>query len=193
MPPDERAIASQEDSVEGSMTETSGQFASINTVDESYDAPHTAVQDLQQEPALEDTPPHMLASHSTEKASTPRPPAHVSSLPAPTPLRSALKSTSATPVSAMQDGSRGRQQTPAHRLSHRRSVSFSDGKRDGPIAGLGRNLPTPDGSMLSSSTSASSTASSDSEPSTALVPSARSKRIAEMLEGLEGTCECYLH
>ncbi|KAJ7695714.1 hypothetical protein B0H17DRAFT_1055320 [Mycena rosella] len=63
---------------------------------------------------------------------------------------SAIKSSAATPSSALKDPSRQRYRTP--RRTHRRSVSFSDGKRDGPIRGL-----------------------------SAVEPSARSKRIAEML------------
>ncbi|KAJ7366542.1 hypothetical protein DFH08DRAFT_834757 [Mycena albidolilacea] len=62
---------------------------------------------------------------------------------------SALKSISATPSSALKDT---RFRTPRQGHGHRRSVSFSDGKRDGPIRGLG-----------------------------SVEPSARSKRIAEML------------
>ncbi|KAK7048103.1 hypothetical protein R3P38DRAFT_2867383 [Favolaschia claudopus] len=60
---------------------------------------------------------------------------------------SAMKS---TPSSALKDPNRSRFQTP--RRTHRRSVSFSDGKRDGPIRGLN-----------------------------SVEPSVRSKRIAEML------------
>ncbi|KAF7357652.1 Sin component scaffold protein cdc11 [Mycena sanguinolenta] len=70
---------------------------------------------------------------------------------APTPT-SALKSAAATPSSALKDPNRSRYRTP--RRTHRRSVSFSDGKRDGPIRGLN---------------------------SATVEPSARSKRIAEML------------
>ncbi|KAJ7164715.1 hypothetical protein C8R43DRAFT_1232838 [Mycena crocata] len=62
---------------------------------------------------------------------------------------SAMKSAVATPSSALKDPSR-RYRTP--RRTHRRSVSFSDGKRDGPIRGLN-----------------------------SAEPSARSKRITEML------------
>ncbi|KAF7365457.1 Sin component scaffold protein cdc11 [Mycena venus] len=69
--------------------------------------------------------------------------------PGATPT-SAMKSTSATPSSALKDPNRTRFRTP--RRTHRRSVSFSDGKRDGPIRGL-----------------------------SSVEPSARSKRIAEML------------
>ncbi|KAJ7242874.1 hypothetical protein B0H12DRAFT_1131751 [Mycena haematopus] len=69
----------------------------------------------------------------------------------PTPI-SAMKSTTVTPSSALKDPNRPRFRTP--RRTHRRSVSFSDGKRDGPIRGLS---------------------------SATVEPSARSKRIAEML------------
>jgi hypothetical protein len=58
-------------------------------------------------------------------------------LPSGTPvIKSALKSNSVTPTSAMKSSDRRYYQTPLQRLVHRRSVSFSDGKRDGPIQGL---------------------------------------------------------
>ena len=51
-----------------------------------------------------------------------------------TPLiKSALKSNSLTPTSALKNSQR--YQTPLHTKGHHRSVSFSDGKRDGPIQG----------------------------------------------------------
>jgi hypothetical protein len=50
-------------------------------------------------------------------------------------IKSALKSNSATPTSALRNGGRSRFQTP-NTNAHRRSVSFSDGKRDGPMRGL---------------------------------------------------------
>lgn len=86
---------------------------------------------------------------------------------AATPIRSVLKS-SGTPNSAMK--SRSRYETPQSR--HRRSVSFSDGKLEGPIQDL-----------------ASST---DTEPSSVRVydvtaitqPSVRSKRIADLMDAL---------
>lgn len=49
-------------------------------------------------------------------------------------FRSALKSNSATPTSALKKGNRSRLLTP-NSNTHRRSVSFSDGKRDGPMRG----------------------------------------------------------
>ncbi|KAJ7163243.1 hypothetical protein C8R46DRAFT_1352952 [Mycena filopes] len=70
---------------------------------------------------------------------------------------SAMKSTPGpgpTPSSALKDPTKQRFRTP--RRAHRRSVSFSDGKRDGPIRGL-------------------------SSTGGGVEPSARSKRIAEML------------
>lgn len=62
-------------------------------------------------------------------------------VPAGTPvIKSALKtprgSAGTTPTSAMRSADRRRYQTPSQRLSHGRSVSFSDGKREGPIQGM---------------------------------------------------------
>jgi hypothetical protein len=95
-----------------------------------------------------------------------------STAPATPVIRSALKSSSATPVSALKDP-QGKYQTPVgkHGHHHRRSVSFSDGKRDGPIRGLGR---TTDGG---------------SGGGVGFVPSARSKRIADMMVDLEESGE----
>lgn len=62
--------------------------------------------------------------------------ANMSTCPITTPvIKSALKSNSATPTSALKNGSRSRFHTPNTNM-HRRSVSFSDGKRDGPMRGL---------------------------------------------------------
>jgi hypothetical protein len=47
-------------------------------------------------------------------------------------IKSALKSNSLAPTSALKISQR--YQTPIHRKGHHRSVSFSDGKRDGPRA-----------------------------------------------------------
>ncbi|KAJ7600466.1 hypothetical protein C8J56DRAFT_910325 [Mycena floridula] len=80
--------------------------------------------------------------------------------PSTTPMKSALKSHSATPTSVMK------YRTPLRRNGHRRSVSFSDGKRDGPIQGLSRD-PTED------------------SPGPSFVPSVRSKRIADMMDALD--------
>ena len=150
------------------------------------------------EPAFADTPPRFLtaaartiAGPSAAIIATPDPPRSMSSgMPTPGP-RSAMKSSSVTPVSALKDPNRSRMQTPANKIGHRRSVSFSDGKRDGPIVGIGRNIPTPevstsgdeDGPLASGSRLVN-------KDSAGFVPSARSKRIAEMLDGLENTGMC---
>lgn len=148
------------------------------------------------EPAYADTPPRFLTAaargpsspftaHSTISA-TPLPPSRSASGMTPVP-RSALKSTSITPVSALKGH---KMQTPANRIGHRRSVSFSDGKHDGPILGIGRNIPTPDGSAVGEDGSPLASGSRVGDKSSAvLVPSARSKRIANMLDDLENTGE----
>ncbi|KAF9220490.1 hypothetical protein BS17DRAFT_803983 [Gyrodon lividus] len=94
-----------------------------------------------------------------------------------TPSRPALKSTSATPVSAMKDPNRYKYRTPAQKLGHRRSVSFSDGKRDGPIRGLSAKPHESDDDV--------GTSVSSLDPG--YFPSARSKRIAELMQNLENT------
>ena len=69
-------------------------------------------------------------------------------------------------------------------------MSFSDGKHDGPILGIGRNIPTPDGSAVGEDGSPLASGSRVGDKSSAvLVPSARSKRIANMLDDLENTGE----
>jgi hypothetical protein len=105
----------------------------------------------------------------------PGPPREVS---VPTPIRSALKSTVASPAVILVDPVISSHRTPASKSGHRRSVSFSDGKREGPIRGLGRSTHAD---------------SSDDELTGQVLgelpfePSARSKRIGEMLDGLEST------
>ncbi|TFK40704.1 hypothetical protein BDQ12DRAFT_679886 [Crucibulum laeve] len=108
-------------------------------------------------------------------------PSRTSSLPnAATPtVRSVLKSHSATPTSVLKAGVRQRYQTPVHR-GHRRSVSFSDGKREGPIRGL--NGSTTDGEVSRTSVESSNVLANTSN---GVVQSVRSKRIAEMMNALE--------
>jgi hypothetical protein len=95
----------------------------------------------------------------------------------PTPIRSALKSAAASPAVTFVDPVISGHRTPASKSGHRRSVSFSDGKREGPIRGLGRSMHTD---------------RSDSELTGQILVrdlpfelSTRSKRIGEMLDGLE--------
>ena len=88
-------------------------------------------------------------------------------------IRPVLKTPGATPTSALKDSSL-KYRTPLRHPKHRRSVSFSDGKRDGPIRGLSRN--TDDGDDLDHS--------EEAEDTNHTVPSARSKRIADMMAAL---------
>jgi hypothetical protein len=99
----------------------------------------------------------------------------------PTPvLRPAAKSMSMTPMSVLKTPVR--YATPAPRVltpGHRRSVSFSDGKREGQIRGLGRGeIPMDESDGESEDRSLSALQTGDRST---FVPSARSKRIADML------------
>ncbi|KAJ3568381.1 hypothetical protein NP233_g5760 [Leucocoprinus birnbaumii] len=94
-------------------------------------------------------------------------------------IRSALKSHATTPTSVLKDPNRARYQTPLQQRSPRRSVSFSDGKLEGPIQGL-----------RDSSNSTSIPFSLDGsgpreDASSEMSPSARSKRIEQMMQALE--------
>lgn len=107
----------------------------------------------------------------------------VSAATTPLPAKSALKSTSATPTSAMKDPNRDKYRTPAQRTGHQRSVSFSDGKRDGPIRGLTAKPHESDDDL------GTSVSSFEPTQSVSYPPSARSKRITEMMHDLEHTGE----
>jgi hypothetical protein len=97
----------------------------------------------------------------------------------PTPIRSALKSAVASPAISFVDPVTSSHRTPASKSGRRRSVSFSDGKREGPIRGLGRSThaDSSDNEFVGQVLVGDST----------FEPSARSKRIGEMLDGLEST------
>ncbi|KIK95798.1 hypothetical protein PAXRUDRAFT_826650 [Paxillus rubicundulus Ve08.2h10] len=107
----------------------------------------------------------------------------VSILATPVPSKPALKSMSTTPISAMKDPSREKYRTPAQKLGHRRSVSFSDGKRDGPIRGLSAKPHESDDDV------GTSMSSLDPSQGSGHLPSARSKRIAELMQTLENTVD----
>ncbi|RDX46502.1 hypothetical protein OH76DRAFT_1457148 [Lentinus brumalis] len=142
---------------------------------ERPDANPAFADEFMVEPVYGDTPPRFLVG-------APRGPAGPSVVAA-TPLPASRSSTSITPMSVLKGN---KMQTPANRRGHRRSVSFSDGKRDGPIRGIGRNIPTPDGSALGDDDSPLPSGSRAVDRSNAvLVPSARSKRIANLLDDLE--------
>ena len=80
--------------------------------------------------------------------------------------------------------------TPANKYRHCRSVSFSDGKHDGPIRGLGRGEDGGAETSTSAETGAETTGTELETPAGAgagassFVPSARSKRLENMLAGL---------
>lgn len=157
------------------------------TID-SEDNPNDAVEEVSVPEIGFDSEDEL--NHSVESASpeiTPVPPPLPSSLsvasipavlatplrgaPSATPIRSALKSHSVTPTSVMKTTSQ-RYRTPMRKMGHRRSVSFSDGKREGPIRGLTRVAV---GEMPADRSAAG----------TSNVPSVRSKRIADMMTALE--------
>lgn len=95
-------------------------------------------------------------------------------------IRSAMKSNSATPTSALKNPHRHKYQTPLHERGHRRSVSFSDGKREGPIQGLSSSTSGEEFSRALEVLSQSSLSGSSG-----VVQSVRSKRIADMMHALE--------
>ncbi|KAI0029478.1 hypothetical protein K488DRAFT_80141 [Vararia minispora EC-137] len=141
-------------------------------IDDSFD------DDVPEGPGLAASPhsphPQPPITSPPQLLSTPLPPSRNASA-APTPIRSALKNanTAAIPLSGLRDPSSGGSRTPANKGRHRRSVSFSDGKRDGPIRGLSRDKSHDD----------------ESAAGYGFVPSARSKRIAELMKNLEGSSD----
>lgn len=100
--------------------------------------------------------------------------------PIPTPIRSALKNTVASLAVSLVDPIASSYHTPASKPGHGRSVSFSDGKREGPIRGLGREAYQDSSSDIDLTSKAPGGELS-------FVPSVRSKRIGEMLDGLQST------
>ncbi|KAF8630823.1 hypothetical protein AX17_005182 [Amanita inopinata Kibby_2008] len=121
-----------------------------------------------------DDPGTVQSPHPQQSLQAPAPSININtparpgrSLSATTPvIRSAMKSTSVTPASVLKN-SINKLQTPLQK-NHRRSVSFSDGKRDGPIRGL--NTSKVDNPGTTNGT---------------FVQSVRSKRIADMIDALE--------
>jgi hypothetical protein len=129
----------------------------------------------------EELPGDMLPPSVAPAISSPHPPTQPS--PQTPVVRGVLKSTSNTPVSALKNGTGPRNhRTPANRISHHRSVSFSDGKREGPIRGIGKNTGAATGVMGDEV---------QDDKGAVFVPSVRSKRIADMMEDLESRGECH--
>ncbi|KDR82633.1 hypothetical protein GALMADRAFT_238061 [Galerina marginata CBS 339.88] len=142
--------------------------AEINDIDfdsEFEDSPsRNNITDIASTPLTSNPGSHLQAQYLTVQTTVvtavTTPNRGSSSVMAGTPvIKSAMKSNSVTPTSALKNSYRHNYQTPDHRKAHRRSVSFSDGKRDGPIQGI--------------------TASGGT------VQSLRSKRIADMMNALE--------
>lgn len=107
--------------------------------------------------------------------------------PSATPvIRSAMKTHATTPSSALKDPIRTKFQTPLYK-GHRRSVSFSDGKREGPIQGLGESTTTDD---QESGTDFLASREEHDASTSGVVQSARSKRIALMMNALEDDGPC---
>ena len=133
--------------------ETDGYDDDLTTDSDDADDLHTATQavinDIDFDSEYEDAPPQDnspalessdLGSHLLEFPPPPAKPVTTpnrgkfDSLNGTPVIKSALKSNSLTPTSALKNSQR--YQTPIHRKGYHRSVSFSDGKRDGPIRGL---------------------------------------------------------
>lgn len=126
-------------------------------------------------------PPRSNAVFSTPLPLRPSTTISAGATPFPSAGRSGtVKSHSATPVSALKDPNRSK--TPVG-LKHRRSVSFSDGKRDGPIRGLNTKVAD-----LADSESGKENFGR-SVTGNLFEPSVRSKRIAGMLDGLRDDCK----
>jgi hypothetical protein len=129
--------------------------------------------------AVFSTPLPLRPSRTTSAGATPFPSAEQSGT---------VKSHSVTPVSALKNPNRSK--TPAG-LKHRRSVSFSDGKRDGPIRGLTAKVAGLGDSESGNENFGGSGAGNLFEPSV------RSKRIAGILDDLQDDCElrslCIVH
>jgi len=136
---------------------------------------------LDQSMSKPNDPDHVAGE--ADLAIDPKTPHRAHTVPATTPvIRSALKSRTLTPASALKDPSKSKYQTPLNKKGHHRSVSFSDGKRDGPIQGL---TDSTDGEELENFLSSANM----SGTSGGFVPSARSRRIAQMMEALEDAGE----
>ncbi|KAG6903283.1 hypothetical protein C0995_000178 [Termitomyces sp. Mi166 len=160
-------------------------------VDNFEDDATTDSEDDSEEPGVNNDFPDFNYYEIQESMSMSSPPmeAHLVLPPTGTPLRtsvlpmtntpairSAMKTNIATPSSALKS----KNQTPLQR-AHRRSVSFSDGRREGPIQGLGESTTTDGEGDESNDVLVTSHVGSTS----GIVHSARSKRIAQMMEALE--------
>ena len=131
--------------------------------------------EITSDPDSSDEEPHHEHALAVVK-STPGPSREVS---VPTPIRSVLKNTVASPAVTFADPVIDSHCTPANKSGHRRSVSFSDGKREGPIRGLGRSPHVDSGD--------NALTGQVFDGDSPFEPSVWSKHIGEMLDGLEST------
>ena len=150
------------------------EFDSEDEYFHSFDIPKVTVAREPNIPSSYLAPPVHPSPHTTPRRS--RGAAQVTPM-----IRSVLKSNAITPTSVLKDPARSKYQTPLQQGGSRRSVSFSDGKLEGPIQGL-----------HDSGDSTSNPFSLDRSPARVennaeLSPSARSKRIEEMMHALEDT------
>ncbi|KZT12130.1 uncharacterized protein LAESUDRAFT_754633 [Laetiporus sulphureus 93-53] len=173
-PEDMSAITDSEDDLDDGLGDAGHSAAIEDSSDDSFDGGQR-LEEHATIPASQTSPPEPLIP---PQSSVPRQAASPFLTPA---ARQPTKSSSVAPASALKDPQKFC--TPALQQAPRRSVSFSDGKRDGPIIGLGRNAPAPDGPGAEAE-DGSPLAAGTSRRSSVLVPSARSKRIAEMLGDL---------
>ena len=163
---DDTTDSDNDDDDDDDVTEITALSASLSLVG----APETTF-----DPDSSDEEPHHEHALAVVE-STPGPSREVSE---PTPIRSVLKNTVASPAVTFADPVINGHCTPASKSGHRRSVSFSDGKREGPIRGLGRST------HLDSVDNALTGQVLDGD--TPFEPSVWSKRIGDMLDGLEST------
>lgn len=172
---DQTTDSEDEDEVDRRAVETSIHEIDFDSYDVSHHEPESrspSSSPLPEEPLLVPAiTPSSGTHHQLPSVQTPATPV----------VRSVLKSYSATPTSVLKG--RNKYQTPLPK-GHRRSVSFSDGKRDGPIRGLSMNTTTDGETDFAESATGEPSAASTSVVGN-FVPSARSKRIADMMGALE--------
>ncbi|KZT20011.1 hypothetical protein NEOLEDRAFT_1172770 [Neolentinus lepideus HHB14362 ss-1] len=160
---DEQAVESEEDS-EAEVSELVEMSASMS-IDDVGPGSGLLPQATAPSPKRHASPAKFRISPRGRKStpqvfSTPLPSSLRSTSLAPTPLRSAMKSSSITP-----------NKTPTFSSGHRRSVSFSDGKREGQIRDLHKNTRT--------------LSAPEGDASKRISP--RTWRISNMMEQLEGS------
>ncbi|KAJ4482458.1 hypothetical protein J3R30DRAFT_3699990 [Lentinula aciculospora] len=146
----------------------------VNPIEYDSEEDHAEEQELKGEDDDNDDENGLMnvAPQPSRVSSSPDTPNRV--IPPFSSMRSAMK----TPESVLKEVSGARYRTPQRNSKHRRSVSFSDGKRDGPIRGLNKNADTGDVTIPGGNSRSG------------FIPSVRSRRIANMLVALEDSDCC---